>query len=262
MIYDNIKSVLLEEFIDMNDDLQRFIDFHKRNFSYDAFVIWDLNHQCVYASELYLKYMQVKNLDKQQLQNINEDLKSFSEEFRSKVTAEVLETKKPYACYYLLKRPGALNYGLHYANVFPIFSIDKQLIAYCTRPYQMKHDLAVSNLIKMVTNKNSDYLINSPDNLTERERIVLFLLIIGMSHKEIATTLSDIFNEEVLLNSVSTLISRQIYAKFDTKVNSVLLIKAILNGFLYNIPSKLVSLLPKIIFVTKLEDCYAQWEDK
>ena len=93
MIYDNIKSVLLEEFIDMNDDLQRFIDFHKRNFSYDAFVIWDLNHQCVYASELYLKYMQVKNLDKQQLQNINEDLKSFSEEFRSKVTAEVLETK-------------------------------------------------------------------------------------------------------------------------------------------------------------------------
>ena len=63
-----------------------------------------------------------------------------------------------------------------------------------------------------------------------------------MSHKEIATTLSDIFNEEVLLNSVSTLISRQIYAKFDTKVNSVLLIKAILNGFLYNIPSKLVSL--------------------
>ncbi len=247
----------------MNDELQQFINFHKRNFSYDAFIIWDLNHHCIYASELYLKYMQIDNLNDQQLKDISKDLNSLSEEFRNKITSNVLKTKKPFGCYYLLKRPGASNYGLHYANVFPLFSANGQLIAYCTRAYQMKNDLAVSNLIKMVANKNSDYLMHyPPDNLTERERIVLFLLIIGMSHKEIAQILSNIFSENVLANSVSNLISRQIYAKFDTKVNSVLLIRAILNGFLYNIPSKLVSFLPKIIFVTSLEDFYDKWEDK
>jgi hypothetical protein len=197
------------------------------------------------------------------LSAINQELTALSTEFRNKITIPMLETRKPYGCCYLLKRPKAINYGLHYANVFPLFTADNQLIAYCTRAYQMKNDVAISNLLKKISKRQSNHLTDYlPDNLTERERIVLFLLIIGMSHKEIAVIMSDIFNEEVLPASISVLISRQIYAKFETTANSALIIKAILNGFFYNIPNRLVAHLPKIIFVTNLEEFYNEWEDK
>lgn len=247
----------------MDQELQQFIDFHERNFAYDAFVIWDLNHNCLYASKLYLKYMHLNDISQISLSDLNQEFADLNIEFRNKITIPTLELKKPYGCCYLLRRPMTYNYGLHFANVFPIFNSDNQLIAYCTRAYQMKNETAIFNLIKKIGKHNSKHFMTYPsDNLTERERIVVFLMIIGMSHKEIAVTLSDIFCEDVLPSSVSVLISRQIYPKFDTKVHSILVIKAILNGFFYNIPNKLVSHLPKVIFVANLEEFYDSWQDK
>lgn len=245
----------------IDNNLQQFIDFHKRNFSDEGLIIWSLEHECLYASDIYLKYTMInEDITKFTMDEISEEMSILSKEWRIMVTDRVLASQRPYVCYFFLKRQTDENYGLHYANIFPLFDDDDQIIAYCTKSQRLRNDFASAMMLRLIVNKDSSkYITNELTKTTERERLVVFLLIIGLSHKEIAQMLSQIYNEEVLANSISMMISRQIHKKFSTKVHSVLIIKAIFAGYLYDIPSKLVEHLPRIIFVDSIERFYQEF---
>lgn len=239
----------------IDNNLQQFIDFHKRNFSDEGLIIWSLEHECLYVSDIYLKYMMInKDITNLTMSEINEEMSILSKEWRVKVTDRVLASQQSYICYFFSKRPNDESYGLHYANSFPLFNDDNQIIAYCTKSQRLRNDFASAKMLGVIVNKESlKYITNKLTQTTERERLVVFLLIIGLSHKEIAQMLSKIYHEEILANSISMMISRQIHKKFSTKVHSVLIIKAIFAGYLYDIPSKLVEHLPRILFVDSLD---------
>lgn len=241
----------------INAELNAFIDFHKRNFAYDPLIVWTLDHHCIYASELYLNYVDIDNLTGKELKHINQEYAKFSAEFRPKVTLPMLAEGKPYITFFLLQNRFSSDFGLYNAMIFPLFDSQQQLIAYCVRPQQFRHDAMIAGLMQKFTNFKLEKL--KYHKLTEREQMVVFLLIIGLSHKEIATTLSKIYQKGVSLASVSTMISRQINPKFDTHTISVLIQRAILSGYLYNIPHRLVEHLPRIIFVENFANFCQEW---
>lgn len=235
--------------LNQNELLVSFIEFHKCNFVYDPLVVWNLEHKCLYASAIYLAYIGMEDLNGKLLADVSEEYAILSNEFRSKVTLKVLESKKPHQCFLLLYNRLSNDYGMYQACVFPIFDRENNLIAYCSRTHQIRHDMAVFNMMQAMSPYKKKNPLLRIKALTEREKMVVFLLIIGFSHKEIAEVLTNIYTEPVSSSSISVMISRQIYPKFDTSQISTLIHRAILSGFLYNVPRLLVEKLPRIIFV-------------
>lgn len=232
----------------IDNELSTFIRFHQHNFAYDPLVIWDLNHRCLYASRIYLEYLGISEMTGKSFADVSEEYALLGREFRSKVTCKVLESGKPYICFFLLANRSSDDFGMHQACVFPIFDQANNLIAYCSRPFQLRHDIAATRMLSAISASDISNCIRQ-QSVTEREKIVVFLLIIGLSHKEIAGILSRVYKEPVSVSSVSTMVSRQIYSKFDTSVASILIQKAIYSGMFYNIPRRLVENLPRIVFV-------------
>ncbi len=229
--------------------LSSFVDFHQRNFAYDPLIIWNLEHKCLYASEIYLSHVGLDSLNGKLLSEISDEYAILSSEFRVKITRKVLESKKPHRCFFLLRSRLSNDYGMFQASIFPLFDDEGILIAYCTRSYQIRHDAAIFNMMREMFSYKRNYELLKMDMVTEREKIVIFLLIIGLSHKEIANVLTNIYNKEISSSSVGVMVSRQIYPKFDTNNFSTLVHRAISNGMLYNIPSSLVEKIPRVIFV-------------
>lgn len=231
-----------------NETLNAFIEFNKQNFRYDAFIICDLNHECLYASDILVEYIGERDITGRKVADISEEYNIFSKEFREKVTIKVLESGKPYISFFLLKNKLSNDFGIHQAYTYPILDKNQNLIAYCTRSSQLGFNEAIFNMLKNISfTQNNDNHINI-DIFTERERAIVFLLIVGLSHKEIAPILSEVYGESISVSSVTTMINRQIYPKFDTNVSSVLIQKAICNGLFYNIPIKLIHKMPKVFF--------------
>lgn len=206
----------------INETLKSFIEFNKQNFRYDAFIICDLNHECLYASDILIEYIGERDITGKKVADISEEYKIFSEEFRKKVTIKVLSTKKPYISFFLLKNKLSNDFGIHQAYTYPILDQSKNLIAYCTRSSQLKFNDAIFNMLKNISyTQNNDSI--DIDIFTERERAIIFLLIVGLSHKEIAPILSEAYNENISPSSITTMIHRQIYPKFDTNISSILM---------------------------------------
>lgn len=226
-----------------------FIRFHEQNFAYDPLIIWDLNHQCLYASKIYLEYIGTSDMKGKYLSDISEEYQLLSTEFREKVTTKVLDTKKPHLCFFLLANRSSDDFGMHQIQIFPLFDKTNQLIAYCSRSFQLLNEIATTQIISSVSSTEINKTRIDHTTITEREKIVIFLLTIGLSHKEIAQLLSRIYEKKISISSVSNMISRQIYLKFDTNVNSILIQKAVFSGLFYNIPRRLVENLSRIIFV-------------
>lgn len=228
--------------------IAEFIKFHQHNLAYDPMVIWGLDHKCIYASKIYLEYVGVTEMVGKHLAEISEEYTLLGYEFRDKVSTKVIETKRPHICSYLLANRLSDDFSMHETLIFPIFDDAENLIAYCSKPSQLQHSMTTSKVLSNISSSNNiNYRIQQ--TLTERERIIVFLLIIGLAHKEISSLLSTIYGEVIKLSSVSTMISRQIYSKFDTSTNSMLVQKAIAAGMLHNIPRRLVEHLPRIVFV-------------
>lgn len=231
-----------------NKALSEFIRFHQYNFAYDPFVIWDLNNKCLYASEVYLKYIGVSDLVGKSLSEVSDEYAILSKEFQINVVPKLLETKEPLICFFLLANTPSDTFGMHTALLFPIFDEEHNLIAYCSRSNKLRHDEPISKILQ-VFSSDKQAKSNFISKITEREKMVIFLLIVGLSHKEIAYILSDILNKPVSQASITVMINRQIYPKFNTNTPSSLLQQAILHGLLYDIPAPLVSKLPRVLFV-------------
>ena len=76
--------------------------------------------------------------------------------------------------------------------------------------------------------------------LTPREYEVLFLLVLGKSQKEIANILSTIYKKELKPNSVASMISKQIYPKFEIFNLANLIEKAIHLNMIDSFPQSLM----------------------
>ena len=74
----------------------------------------------------------------------------------------------------------------------------------------------------LLTDKNNPKDI---DGLNPKEIMIAQLLFMGKTHKEIAYIMSKILNIEIPKNTITTIINRKLYTKYDVSSNSALLTK-------------------------------------
>ncbi len=246
---------------EIDKSIRNFIEFHQQNFSLEAVIIWNGNYECVYTSKVVNKYLGIEKLENADTYDL-EMLKELGSEFIPQVRNKFGATKKPYISNYLLKNIESNSYGIHQATVFPIINNDGEVIAVCSKIHQIRNDLLIGELIRQINHYNGyDFTIPpkiSLESFSERELIIIFLLITGAKYKVIAEILSNIYDTQISEGSVKVMINRQIHSKFNTNINTELVVIAILNGFLYNVPAKLVHKLPKIISASTLIDFYTR----
>jgi DNA-binding NarL/FixJ family response regulator len=245
-----------------NNDLDEFIKFHKRHFSLEAVIIWNHHHKCIYTSAVVNKYLGIDSLEDADTYDL-EMLEELGVESIPRVRNKMLAAKTPYLSNYLLKNFNSNSYGIHQAMVFPIVDDQNEIIAFCSKIHQLRNDLLLGELIRRIKHYNGYDFANIPSvsqgSFSERELIIIFLMIIGAKYKVIAEILSNIYNQTITEGSVKVMINRSIHQKFNTNINIELVVTAISNGFLYDIPAKLVSRMPKIINVSRVADFYASY---
>ena len=78
--------------------------------------------------------------------------------------------------------------------------------------------------------------------LSEKEQEILFLLIIGKKYKSIANTLSRIYQTDIKETSISNLIHKRLYEKFEVTSIEKLVEKALNYSVIKNIPLNLIKL--------------------
>lgn len=236
-----------------NEYLDSLIVILQNYFTYRAISIWDLEGKCQFATDIYCKYLNIKDVRGKKMGEMNEDLRVYQDEFHNKVIHMVLTNKKPILAYFMNRSKDGDNYQIYLVASSPLiknsevigFMSDIQLIDNAPLYNQLLGALAFKS------NHAHSFMTNRSNKLTRREHIILFLLMIGKGHKEIAITLSEIFERTILSNTVSSIISKQIYNKLEVHDNSSLVQAAFKMGVLYNIPHELASRLPRIVIVAK-----------
>lgn len=86
-------------------------------------------------------------------------------------------------------------------------------------------------------------------NLTEREREILFLMIIGEKYKSIANILSTVYEKDVKETAIKNLVHRQLFEKFNVYNSDALIETVIHNNLIIEIPDGLLKLLDGILNV-------------
>lgn len=239
----------------MSEYLDNFISFAKLNFQAKSMVIWDHEFKCIFASKLYLDYIGEADICGKKMFEVNQEFANLSIEFKHKITNRVLSSRKPVMGYFFYSNPKGQSYALMNATVYPIFDQQSnEIIAVLTEVNRIGNEEAYFALIKSFSTKDQNSVMSTTLNLnhkiTLRERIIIFLLIIGRNHKQITQIIATIFNRAITVNTVSNAISKQIYRKLEVNNTPDLIHKAIRLGFLYNIPKELVSLIPRVLYVS------------
>ena len=87
------------------------------------------------------------------------------------------------------------------------------------------------------------------NDLTEKDRELLFLLALGKTHKEIAEILSQIHQADIIPQTVTTWINRNLYTKFDVNSISQLIDTAYKYGILDVMPVSFNVLLENEVII-------------
>lgn len=237
----------------MNDELTTFINFYERNFPNDAFIVWGTDYTCLYVSKRYASYVVQYNENDiiyKSMKEINEDLEELSLEFRPKVTELAINTKKSASCFLINSQPETLDYSIYHVTLTPLYDKNNELFALFNRTQKITvADVGSKLLALFSTSFTKKFNVIDSNKITRKERIIVFLLIIGKSHKQISDILTELDAKEVKTNSISSIVSRQIYPKFGVFNQADLVVAAIKNNFLSNIPHELVKHLPRILLV-------------
>lgn len=95
---------------------------------------------------------------------------------------------------------------------------------------------------------------STPPNLTVREEEVLFLLTLGYGYKKIATTLSATNGKQISFTSISPIIRKQLFTKFDVDSVDQLLTIVLETNYFKQVPSSLIDAIETGYCTTIAED--------
>lgn len=230
--------------------LETLIEMLKSHFNYRAISVWNLDGKCQFATDVYCGYLNIQNVYGKEMGELHEDLRLCQDEFRSKVTQKVLTNKKPVLAYFMNRSRDGNNYQIYQVVSSPLIR-NNEVVGFMSDIQLIDNASVYNHLLGALSLDNNQGFHETETKLTRREHIILFLLMIGKGHKEIAIILSELFGREILPNSVSSIISKQIYNKFAVYNNSSLIKAAFRKGVLYNIPPELASKFPRIVIITE-----------
>lgn len=77
-------------------------------------------------------------------------------------------------------------------------------------------------------------------NLSEKEELILYLIIFGKFDKEIAEILSKIYGYEISRDAITKCVTRRLYAEFEVINRSELIMAAYANGMWNHMPKLLI----------------------
>lgn len=96
------------------------------------------------------------------------------------------------------------------------------------------------SLMNHTAGTSANIKLADPISLTKRQKEIIFLLSLGKSPKNIAEFISRIENKLLSPATVTAIINKHLYLKFGVNSTSQLIEKAILLGFVDNIPESFI----------------------
>jgi len=244
--------------------LTTFIYVIKSLFQDKSVAIFDLELNVLYASKSYYDFFNLEEIANKpvvEIEKIDKNIAKLVSEFRLKLTNIVIANKKSYIGFFFLQIAKNKGCEIFKATVFPIInSENNQVVGVYIEVHPVFNNReAFTKMLELITEqKNIGTHINGQDMarvrlLTPREKIVIFMIMLGRNHKEIAEILSKVYGKPVLVNSVSAMVSKQIYPKLNVYGTSQLINFGIKLGFFYNLPAELIIHLPQIFYVIPFE---------
>jgi len=240
--------------------LNNFISTISSLFEDKSIAILNLDLEILFISKSSKIFFNMASFTNQRIDKIGQHDNNIAKlvlEFEKKLINRVMQTKKAYVGFFFLQMDRHKNCEIFNASVFPILHpLNNSLVGiYIEVKPIFDNREAFLKMLELITHhKNISEQISEDDKqkistLTQREKIVIFMIMLGKGHKEIAESISNIYEKPILANSISALISKQIYPKLHVYSTSQLINLGIKLGFLYNLPEELVSHLPQIFYI-------------
>lgn len=156
----------------------------------------------------------------------------------------------------IIKNPGKREYitGIendknvifYHNQIQPIIESDNKIVGFYTKSQILNNTanlLLIDNVLSSENFKGFPFIyeINSDDykntiSLSERESLVLHLVLYGMTETEISNIINETYNKTITKSAVSKYIRRNLYPKFGVNSRSQLIMNALKNNEVISTP--------------------------
>lgn len=138
------------------------------------------------------------------------------------------------------------NVIFYHNEIQPIIESDNKIVGFYTKSKLLNNTVNLAIIDNVLSADNFTgfpfiYEINTNDyqntiSLSERESLVLHLVLYGMTETEISNIINDTYNKTITKSAVSKYIRRNLYTKFGVNSRSQLIINALKNNQVINTP--------------------------
>lgn len=138
------------------------------------------------------------------------------------------------------------NVIFYHNEIQPIIESDNRIVGFYTKSQILNNTADLSLIDRALSAKNFPgfpfiYEINGDDyknniSLSERESLVLHLVLYGMTETEISKIVNDTYNKTITKSAISKYIRRNLYPKFGVNSRSQLIITALKHNQVISTP--------------------------
>lgn len=227
--------------------LQKYVDAFMLIGNERIIIIGDLNLKFIYVSKSYLQIMGQLDILGKQMKDTNLPGVEYANQLK-KISEKVLATGKKATFFIVYRFPHESSKSCYLYRVSPIIHPEtKQPIGligelelfnckYLGQAFKLTAQLVrIETLPSGLTKQPfGDYV------LSPREEEVLFLLMLGHTHKKIANIINSVQEKQITTSAVNAVI-RRLFTKFDVISITDLLIKVSGSNLLEKIPASLLT---------------------
>lgn len=165
-------------------------------------------------------------------------------ELKQQIYDNLIKTRKVFGYFVAQNISNGNGYQVDCVNLSPILDPENNLIGIELTAMDMD-GLPITTLLE-----DKPHIHIEQINLTEREREILTLKVMGKTNLEISKILSTIYNKELSQHTVANIIKQQLYIKLNVGNKSSLIKKAHGMGLDKVIPRSLITNNQLILFPT------------
>lgn len=213
-----------------------------------AIVLGNLNLEFVYVTRHYLKLMGNPQIIGKQLKDTDHPGVKYTNELR-KIALNVIKTGKrsSYFIIYQLPNTSVKRCYINHCSLLkhPETNVKIGIMAEI-EPFNCKYIGNILNIAnRFILPSNGQIAPRNSLNkeiysLTEREREVLFLLMLGRSYKEIACIINSIYDKSISSSAINSIIRINLFTKFKTSSVSDLIQLTATNSIIQDVPPNLL----------------------
>lgn len=231
----------------MNEILSKYIQVIETLNPGDGYAVVDIELNHLAASKSVIDACGDDDFIGKKLKDLNSPYAQIAKDFRA-VSQQFINSDATKTKLIMKNQINKDIIQLNEVHISKIFNQEHELLALVFIFFQLKNFTFFYEILQ--TNANLVYIFYSDDDerfqteqnmFDSREMMIIWLLALGKTQKEIATIISDIEEKEHPKSTITTIITRKIYATLKVNSNSALIKKLAELRLLKYIPTKLTN---------------------